>query len=100
MRQKKLFILKDPQQIKRESKRAFKLLRKAFKNHFLVLINDNYMDKGFFLKNLPKYISNINVSTPYQNELLKWAKFFIKNNKKNISDELLLQIIETWGFII
>jgi len=55
------------------------------------------MDKGSFSKNLPKYISNINVSTPFQNELLKWAKFFINDNKKNISDELLSQIIETCG---
>ena len=95
---KKLFILKDPQQIKgKVVKELLSYCEKPIKNHFLVLINDNYMDKGSFLKNLPKYISNINVSTPLQNELLKWAKFFIKDNKKNISDELLLQIIENCG---
>ena len=95
---RKLFILKDPQQIKgKVVKELISYCQNPLKNHFLVLINDNYMDKSFFSKNLPKYISKINVSTPFQNELLKWAKFFINDNKKNISDELLSQIIETCG---
>ena len=95
---KKLFILKDPQQIKgKVVEELISYCQDPLKNHFLVLINDNYMDKGSFSKNLPKYIYNINVSTPFQNELFKWAKFFINANKKNISDELLSQIIETCG---
>jgi len=95
---RKIFILKDPQQIKgKVVKELISYCEKPLKNHFLVLINDNYMDKGSFSKNLPKYISDINVSTPFDNELLKWAKFFISDNEKNISDELLFQIIETCG---
>jgi len=95
---KKLFILKDPQQIKgKVLEEIISYCQDPLKNHFLVLINDNYMDKGSFLKNLQKYVFNINVSTPFQNELFKWAKFFITDNKKNISDELLFQIIETCG---
>jgi len=95
---RKLFILKDPQQIKgKVVKELISYCQNPLKNHFLVLINDNYMDKSFFSKNLPKYISKINVSTPFQNELLKWAKFFVNDNKKNISSELLSRIIETCG---
>ena len=95
---KKLFILKDPQQIKgKVVEELISYCQDPLKNHFLVLINDNYMDKSSFSKKLQKYISNINVSTPFQNELFKWAKFFINDNKKNISDELLSQIIETCG---
>ena len=95
---KKLFILKDPQQIKgKVIEELINYCQNPLKNHFLVLINDNYMDKGSFSKNLQKYVFNINVSTPFQNELFKWAKFFINDNKKNISDELLSQIIETCG---
>ena len=95
---RKLFILKDPQQIKgKVVNELISYCRKPLKNHFLILIIDNYMDKGFFSKNLPKHISRINVSTPFQNELYKWAKFFINDNKKNISGELLSQIIEICG---
>ena len=95
---KKLFILKDPQQIKgKVVEELISYSQDPLKNHFLVFINDNYMDKSSFSKNLQKYISSINVSTPFQNELFKWAKFFINDNKKNISDELLSQIIENCG---
>lgn len=95
---KKIFILKDPQQIKGKVVEEFKsYCQNPLKNHFLILINDNYLDKGSFSKNLQKYIPSINVSTPFQNELFKWAKFFINENKKNISDELLSQVIETCG---
>ena len=95
---RKLLILKDPQQIKgKVLNELINYCEKPLKNHFLVLINDNYMDKGYFLNNLPRYISKINVSTPFQNELWKWAKFFFKDNKKNISAELLSQITETCG---
>ena len=95
---KKLFILKDPQQIKGKVLEELKsYCQKPLINHFLILIIDNYLYEGSFLKNLQKYVSSINVSTPFQNELFKWARFFINENKKNISDELLFQIIETCG---
>ena len=69
---KKLFILKDPQQIKgKVVEELISYCQDPLKNHFLILINDNYMDKGSFSKNLQKYISNISVSTPFQNELFK-----------------------------
>ena len=80
---KKLFILKDPQQIKgKVIEELISYCQDPLKNHFLVMINDNYMDRGSFSKNLQKYVSTINVSTPFQNELFKWAKFFINENKK------------------
>ena len=59
---KNLFILKDPQQIKgKVAEELISYCQDPLKNHFLVFINDNYMDKSSFSKNLQKYISSLNV---------------------------------------
>ena len=95
---KKLFILRDPHKIK--GKALDELLRYCndpYDNHFLVLINDNFTNKDAFSKKIPKNILKLNVSTPFYTELLKWAKFFIKENGKTISPKLLHEIVENCG---
>ena len=95
---KKLFILKDPQNIKgKPLDELLKYCRSPLDNHFLVFINDNFADSDLFSKRIPKNISKLNVSTPFQSELLKWAKFFIKENGKTISSKLLNEIVENCG---
>ena len=46
---------------------------------------------------MPKNILKLNVSTPFHGDLLKWAKFFTKENGKIISMELLNEIVENCG---
>ena len=95
---KKLFIIKDPQKIKgKPSDELLKYCNNPIDNHFLVLINDNFSDTDSFSKKIPKNILKLNVSTPFHSDLLKWAKFFIKENGKTISDELLNEIVENCG---
>jgi len=95
---KKLLILKDPQKIKgKPLDDLLNYCNSPFDNHFLVLINDNFSDSDSFSKKIPKNILKLNVSTPFHNELLKWAKFFIKENGKNISSKLLSEIVENCG---
>ena len=95
---KKLFILKDPQNIKgKPLDELLKYCHSPLDNHFLVLINDNFADSDSFSKKIPKNISKLNVSTPFQSGLLKWAKFFIKENGKTISSKLLNEIVENCG---
>ena len=95
---KKLFILKDPQKIKgKPLDELLKYCNDPYDNHYLVLINDNFTYQDSFSKKLPKNILKLNVSTPFYSELLKWAKFFIKENAKTISTELLNEIVENCG---
>lgn len=95
---KKLFILRDPQQIKgKVSKELISYCHQPLLNHYLVLICDNYLDKSSFFKNLYSTIPLINVSTPFQSQMTKWANFFVKDNKKNISPEVLKELIDTCG---
>ena len=95
---KKLFILRDPQQIK--GKPAKDLLDYCFDpipNHFLVLIDDNYMDKSSFTRSLTKIMDPINVSTPFATDLYKWARFFFKENNKNTDSLVIQEIVENYG---
>jgi len=95
---KKLFIIKDPQKIKgKPLNELLKYCNNPLDNHFLVLINDNFADSDSFSKKMPKNILKLNVSTPFHGELLKWAKFFIKENGKTISTELLNEIVDNCG---
>ena len=95
---KKLFILKDPQKIKgKPLDELLKYCNNPYDNHFLVLINDNFANTDSFSKKVPKNILKLNVSTPFFSELLKWAKFFIKENGKIISPKLLNEIVENCG---
>jgi len=95
---KKLFILRDPQQIK--GKPVKDLLDYCYKpnsNHVLVLVNDNYMDKSSFTKSLTKFMDPINVSTPFAKELYKWARFFFKENDKSAESSVIEEIVENYG---
>ncbi len=95
---KKLFIIKDPQKIKgKPLHELLKYCNNPLDNHFLVLINDNFADSDSFSKKIPKNILKLNVSTPFHNEILKWAKFFVKENGKTISAELLNEVVENCG---
>jgi len=95
---KKLFIIKDPQKIKgKPFDELLNYCNNPFDNHFLVLINDNYADSDSFSKKIPKNILKLNVSTPSYGGLLKWARFFIRENGKTISVELLNEIVENCG---
>ena len=95
---KKLFILRDPQQIKGKSaKDLLDYCSNPIPNHFLVLVNDNYIDKSSFTRSLTKIIDGINVSTPFANDLYKWARFFFKENDKKADPLVIEEIIENYG---
>ncbi len=95
---KKLFILRDPQQIKgKPIKDLLDYCSNPFSNHFLVLVNDNYMDKSSFTRSLIKIIDPINVSTPFPTDLYKWARFFFKENDKNADFSVIEEIVENYG---
>ena len=95
---KKLFILRDPQQIKgKVSKELISYCHQPILNHYLVFICDNYLDKSSFFKNLSSKIPSINVSTPFQSEMIKWGNFFVKDNKKVISSHMLKELIDNCG---
>tara|TARA_B100001250_G_scaffold355545_1_gene330096 strand:- start:192 stop:1166 length:975 start_codon:yes stop_codon:yes gene_type:complete len=95
---KKLFILRDPQQIKgKPVKDLLDYCSNPISNHILVLVNDNYMDQSSFTRSLVKIVNPINVSTPFATDLYKWARFFFKENDKTAESSVIEEIVENYG---
>ncbi len=94
----KLFIIRDPQQIKGKPVRdLLDYCSNPISNNVLVLVNDNYLDKSSFTKSLTKFVDPINVSTPFPNDLNKWARFFLKENDKTAESSVIEEIVENYG---
>ena len=94
----KLFILRDPQQLKGKAvKDLLDYCSNPIPNHFLVLINDNFMDNSSFSKSVMKNIDPINVSTPFTRDLSKWARFFFKENNKKAEPSIIEELVENFG---
>ena len=94
----KLFILRDPQQLKGKAvKDLLEYCSNPIPNHFLVLINDNFMDNSSFSKSVMKNIDPINVSTPFTRDLSKWARFFFKENNKKAEPSIIEELVENYG---
>ncbi len=95
---RRLFIIREPQQIKgKPFKDLLDYCSNPITNHFLILISDNYMDNGSLTKSVMKIIDPINVSTPYVNDLYKWARFFFKQHKKSADHLIIEEIVENYG---
>jgi len=94
----KLFILRDPQQLKgKAAKDLLNYCTHPIPTHFLVLINDNFMDKSAFSKSVVLKENTVNVSTPFVNDLTKWAKYFFKENNKEAEPKIIEDLIENYG---
>lgn len=95
---KKLFILRDPQHLKgKAAKDLLNYCKQPISNHFLVLINDNFMDKSAFLKSVMLNANIVNVSTPFPSDLSKWARYFFKENNKEAEPKIIDELIDNYG---
>ena len=95
---KKLFILRDPQQLKgKAAKDLLNYCSQPISTHFLVLINDNFMDNSAFSKAVILNANPVNVSTPFANDLAKWARYFFKENNKKVEPTIINELIENYG---
>ena len=81
--ERKLFILRDPQKLKgKASSDLIALCENSIDNHFIVLINDDWIAKTAFFKKIETFINPIDVQTPFINEMKKWANYLIKKRGK------------------
>ena len=95
---KKLFILRNPQQIKgKVGDDLLAYCRKPMPNHVLVLINDDWMKKAAFLTNLEKITEPINTQTPFSLDIKKWANYFFKERGKTVHSSVVNIMVEMAG---
>ena len=80
---KKLFILRNPQQLKgKPNDDLLAYCKSPMESHVLIIINDDWMNKAAFFKKLDKLTDSINVQTPFSPDINKWANYFFKERGK------------------
>ena len=96
---KKIFILMNPNGLRGKTRdEILKLYENPPPNNILVISQYEYGVKNKFLESLANLSKPIICSTPFQNEMIKWAKlFFSKNKILNISNEILFSIVSMAG---
>ena len=96
---KKLFILRNPNSLRGKTREEFiDYCSNPNTQHYLVIVYEEFVLKNKFLKTLGTNHGVISVSTPFENEMVKWVKkFFEQNGVRNISGILTKKIIEAYG---
>ncbi len=95
---KKLFILKNPQQLKgKVSDDLLAYCKSPNDNHILILTNDDWMKKAAFLTHVQKLIDPIDVQTPFASDLKKWANYFFKERHKSAHPSVVNIMVEMAG---
>jgi len=95
---KKLFILRTPQQLKgKSSNDLLEYCSNPLENHVLILVNDDWTSKSTFITKIEKIAFQVDVQTPFKDEMKKWANYFFKNQNKVVHDHALNIIVEMTG---
>ena len=95
---KKIFIIRDPQKIKGKASID---LANFFKNPVAdcvtVFLNDDWAIKSSFFRKVEANAIQVDVQTPFANDLKKWTKFLIKKRGKTASLHVENTLIEMAG---
>ena len=95
---KKLFILRDPQQVRGNyGKDLLAYCRAPIHNHTLILVNDDFLDMSVFSKSVEKITNPINVQTPFARNLKNWVLYFFEERKKSVQSNVVDMLIEMTG---
>jgi DNA polymerase III delta subunit len=94
-----LFILRNPNSLRGKTREEFiDYCLNPNTQHYLVIVYEEFGLKNKFLITLGTNHGVISVSTPFENEMVKWVKkFFEQNGVRNISGKLTKKIIEAYG---
>ena len=95
---KKLYILRNPQQIKGKYKDdLIKYCLSPLKSRILILIIDDWFDKSIITKKIGSKVDVVDVRTPFENEMRLWAKYFFKEAKVLVTGDVINMLIDTGG---
>ena len=95
---KKIFIIRDPQRITgKSSKDLLHLCNNLNSNYLLFLIVDDWSTKSSFISKIEKLTEPINVQTPFDKDLYKWANFLIKEQGKYADTLILKKLVSLTG---
>ena len=95
---KKLYILRNPQQIRGKYKDdLIKYCLSPLKSRILILIIDDWFDKSIITKKIGSKVDVVDVRTPFENEMRLWAKYFFKEAKVLVTGDVINMLVDTGG---
>ncbi len=95
---KKLLILFYPQKLKGKIQKEFlSYCENPNAQHTLVIINDDFYKKTKFLSNLEKIVKPLDMRTPFNSDLKKWASVLFKEKNIYATREAITQIVHLFG---
>tara|TARA_A100001015_G_C15040484_1_gene739306 strand:+ start:66 stop:1040 length:975 start_codon:yes stop_codon:yes gene_type:complete len=95
---KKIFIIRDPQKIKgKASIDLINFCKNPVADCVTVFLNDDWTIKSSFLSKIEANAMQVDVQTPFANDLKKWTKFLIKKRGKTTNSFVENTLIEMAG---
>ena len=95
---KKIFIIRDPQKIKgKASIDLANFCKNPVADCVTVFLNDDWAIKSSFSRKVEANAIQVDVQTPFANDLKKWTKFLIKKRGKTASLHVENTLIELAG---
>jgi len=95
---KKLFMLFDPQKLKGNVRKEFlAYCDNPIQSNCLIIILEEFGGRVAMVKELTKRFKAVNVSSPFEYDMKKWAQYFLKQNGINTNSNVLNKIIELAG---
>ena len=94
----KLFIIREPQKILgRFSSELLEICKNPNPGHLIFLISDDWSAKSNFLKKLESFIEPIETQSPFEQDMVKWAKYLIKEKKKVADFRVISNLVDIAG---
>lgn len=94
----KLFIIRDPHRIiGRSSSDLFEICKKPNPGHLIFLIIDNWFAKTAFTAKMESFLEPIDTQSPFEKDMVKWAKYLIKKKHKTVDSKAVSYLIDMAG---
>ena len=95
---KELIVIRNPQLIRGKYREdLIKYCSSPLKSKILILIIDDWFDKSIITKKISELNRVVNVQTPFETEMRKWAKYFFKKEKISVSPDVINLITNISG---
>jgi len=95
---KKMFILYDPQKISGQSRKEFlSYCDKPIQSNCLVIVLEEFSKNVAMVRELTNRFTAINVSSPFENDMKKWAQYFIREKDIKANTDVVNTMIEMAG---
>lgn len=95
---KKIFILLEPQKISGQSRKEFlSYCDKPIQSNCLVIVLEEFGKNVAMVRELTKRFTAINVSSPFESDMRKWAQYFLREKGIKANTRVLNTIVEMAG---